>query len=96
MGKPEPTFSMDEIEAMLAALPTRDPELEGFTSTELADAIEQDTGERHSQKWVMVHYVRPLRRAGRIRPKMIARLPECALNWTHLLGYVFTQEEEEA
>jgi len=92
--KPEPTFTVDEIEGLLAALPSRDPALEGFTSTELTDAIEQQTGERHSQKWTMQHYIRLLVRAGIIQPKMIARKPECALSWTHLLGYVVVTKEE--
>ena len=91
--KPEPTFTVDEIEGLLAALPTWTPQLEGFTSTELTDAIEQQSGDRRSQKWVMAHYIRPLVRAGRLRVKSIARKPECALYWTHVLGYIFAQEE---
>jgi hypothetical protein len=94
--KPEPTFTIDEIEGLLAQLPSRDPKLEGFTSTELRNAIEQDTGQRHSQKWIMTHYVRPLVRGGIVKPKMIARIPECGLAWTHILGYVFRQQEGEA
>lgn len=96
MPKPEPTFTVDEIETLLAQVPQRDPQLEGFTSSELAEAIEQATGASHGQKWVMRHYIRPLVVAGVVAPKMLARKPLCALAWTHILGYTFTKQEGES
>lgn len=94
--KPEPTFTIDEIETLLAQQPQRDPKLEGFTSTELLDAVAQATGETHSKNWVMRHYIRPMVMAGIAEPKSLARKPLCALHWTHIQGYTLTKQEGES
>ena len=92
--KPQPTFTIDEIEALLAQQPQRDPKLEGFTSTELLEAIAEATGELHCKNWARKHYIRPLVLAGIAEPASLARKPLCSLHWTHIQGYKLVKEGE--
>ena len=86
MGKPELTFTLDEIEALIAQA-QRDPELVGFTSRELAEAA------GCSIKVARERYVRPLVRAGLARLSPVLRRPELSPYWTHVQGYELIKEE---
>lgn len=87
MEKPELTFTIDEIEGLLASL-QRDPQLVGFTTREVAEAAGK------SMSVTRERYIRPLVRAGLAIPATISRKPELSEYWTRVQGYQFVQEGE--
>ena len=90
MSKPKPSFAVDEIEALLAQLPRPEDNQVGVTTREVADAIPC------SKRIARERYIRPLVRAGFLRPALVWRQLELLLHQQRVKGYVFTTEEGES